>query len=132
MGKSRSLDIRERVVAMVEAGHSCRAAARRFAIGNSTAIRVMQRLRKTGDISPPRQGRPPGSGKLAACLPFLIAAVEHKPDITMPELADKLAEKHGIRVPPSSLSRVLVAQGFTYKKSPDGIGTRTRGSSAGS
>ena len=96
MGKSRSLDIRELVVAMVEAGHSCRAAARRFAIGNSTAIRVMQRLRKTGEMSPPRQGRPPDSCTLAAYLHFLIAEVEHKPDITMPKLPDKLVEKHGI------------------------------------
>lgn len=116
MGKSHSLDIRERVVAMVEAGHSCRSAALRFAIGASTAIRVMQRRRKAGTVSPPRQGRPPGRGKLAAYRAFLIAQVEATPDITMPELADKLDKTHGVRVPPSSLSRVLVAEGFTYKK----------------
>jgi transposase len=132
MGKSHSQDIRERVVAMVEAGHSCRSAARRFAIGDSTAIRVMQRRRKTGAISPPRQGRPSGSGKLAAYRSFLIAQVEARPDITMPELADRLDQMHGVRVPPSSLSRVLVAAGFTYKKSPDGIGTRARNGAAGS
>ena len=66
MGKPHSVDIRSRVIAMVEAGHSCRAAARRFAIGDSIAIRVMQHRRKTGSVSPPRQGRPPGGGKLAA------------------------------------------------------------------
>jgi transposase len=132
MGKSHSLDIRERVVAMVEAGHSCRAAARRFAIGDSTAIRVMQRRRKTGAISPPRQGRPLGRGKLAAYRSFLIAQVEASPDITMPELAERLDEAHGVRVPPSSLSRVLVAEGFTYKKSPYGVGMRTRDGAAGS
>lgn len=61
MGKSHSLDIRERVVAMVEAGHSCRSAARRFAIGDSTAIRVMQRRRKAGAVSasPPRASARP-------------------------------------------------------------------------
>ncbi|TWD55464.1 helix-turn-helix protein [Agrobacterium vitis] len=74
MGKSHSLDIRERVVAMVEAGHSCRAAARRFVIGDSTAIRIMQRCRQTGEaISPPRHGRPSGSGKLSSYRSFLIA-----------------------------------------------------------
>ncbi len=86
----------------------------------------------TGTVAPLRQGRPAGSGKLSAYMAFLIAQVEHKPDITMPELADKLDEVHGVRVPPSSLSRVLVAQGFTYKKSPYGIGTRTRSGAAGS
>nr|WP_205909019.1 transposase [Rhizobium album] len=94
MGKLHSLDIRERVVAMVEAGYSCRAAARRFAIGDSTAIRLMQRRRETGAVSPPRQGCPSGSGKLAAYRRFLIAQLEARPDITMPELADRLDEVH--------------------------------------
>jgi len=31
---------------------------------------------------------------------LLIAKVERKPDITMPELADKLDEARGVRVPP--------------------------------
>jgi len=130
MGKPHSVDIRARVITMVEAGHSCRAAARRFAIGDSTAIRVMQHRRKTGSVLPPRQGRPPGGGKLAAYRSFLIAEVEKKPDITMPELVDKLDETHGVRVPPSSLSRILVAEGFTYKKSADGVGTCPRASAA--
>lgn len=126
MGKPHSLDIRERVVAMVEGGQSCRAAARHFGVGDSTAIRLMQRHRLTGTVSPPRQGRPPGSGKLARFRSFIVGAVEEKPDITMPELSARLARSHGIDVPPSSLSRFLLAEGFTYKKSPDGIGTRTR------
>jgi transposase len=70
----------------------------------------------TGTVVPLQQGRPPGSGRLSVYLPFLIAEVEHRPDITMPELAGELDGAHGIRVAPSSLSRVLVAQGFPYKK----------------
>ena len=58
---------------------SCRAAARRFAIGDSTAILVMQHRRKTGSVLPPRQGRPPGGRKLAAYRSFLIAEVEKSP-----------------------------------------------------
>lgn len=131
MGKPHSLDIRERVVAMVEGGQSCRAAARHFRVGDSTAIRMMQRRKKTGMITPPRQGRPPGSGKLARFRSFLVAQVEAKPDITMPELTVRLLESHGVKVPPSSLSRVLLAAGFTYKKSPDGLGTRTRAHQTG-
>ena len=53
----------------------------------------------TGTVAPLRQGRPAGSGKLSAYMAFLIAQVEHKPDITMPELADKLDEVHGVRGP---------------------------------
>ncbi|MNL06953.1 hypothetical protein D3C87_1276080 [compost metagenome] len=131
MGRFHSLDIRERVVSMVDSGQSRRGAARHFCVSESAAIKLLRRWAVTGTVAPLRQGRPPGSGKLSVYLPFLIAAVERKPDITMPELADRLDATHGVRVPPSSLSRVLVAQGFTYKKSPDGIGTRTRDGAAG-
>tara|TARA_R110002050_G_scaffold299925_2_gene466899 strand:- start:11986 stop:12231 length:246 start_codon:yes stop_codon:yes gene_type:complete len=58
--------------------------------------------------------------------------VEGKPDIIMPELAAKLDEAHGVREPPSSLLRVLVAQGFTYNIGHDGIEARTRHGAAAS
>lgn len=131
MGSFLSLDIRERVASLVDSGQSRRAAARYFGVSESAAIKFLRRRKATGTVSPLPQGRPPGSGKLSPYMPFLIAQVEGKPDITMPELADKLDQAHGVRVPPSSLSRVLVAQGFTYKKSPDGIRKRTRGGAAG-
>ena len=132
MGKFHSLDIRERLASMVDRGQSRRSAARHFGVSESAAIKLLRRRMSTGTISPLRQGRPPGSGKLSLYVPFLIAQVEQKPDITMPELADKLDEAHGVRVPPSSLSRVLVAQGVTYKKSADGIVARTLDGEAGS
>lgn len=66
MGKAHSLDIRTRVVGMVEGGRSCRAAARHFGVSDSTAIKLMQHRKRTGTVAPLRQGRPPGSGKLAA------------------------------------------------------------------
>ena len=67
-----------------------------------------------------------GDGKLSAHRGFLIEQVEAKPDITMPELVARLEAERGVRANPASLSRVLCAAGFTYKKSPDGFGTRTR------
>lgn len=126
MGKFHSLDLRERVVAMVASGQSRRAAARHFHISESAAIKLLQRRDRAGTLAPLKQGRPPGQGKLAAYGAFLIRQVEEKPDITMPELAARLEASHGLRVPPSSLSRFLLARGFTYKKCPDGLGTRTR------
>ena len=73
-----------------------------------------------------RQGRPHGSGKLAPYEAFLIQEVEKKPDITMPDLVARLLEEHGVAAAPASLSRLLCRLGFTYKKSPDGSGVRTR------
>jgi transposase len=57
---------------------------------------------------------------------FLIQTVEAKPAITMPELAARLLDKHGIVAAPAMLSRFLCRHGFSYKKIADGGGVRTR------
>lgn len=43
MGKSYSLDLRERVVSFVNSGHSRRAAALRYDVSASFVIKVMSR-----------------------------------------------------------------------------------------
>jgi len=124
MGHCYSLDLRVRVADFVEAGHSCRAAAEHFDVSESFAIKLVRRTRHTG--SPARQGRPPGGGKLVPYETFLIQTVEAEPAITMPELAARLLDEHGIVAAPAMLSRFLCRCGFSYKKSPDGGGMRTR------
>jgi len=126
MGRSYSLDLRVRVAAFVEAGHSRRAAARHFGVSDSFALKLLRRQARSGSPTPARQGRPPGRGKLAPYEAFLIRCVEARPDITMPELAVRLLEEHGVVAAPATLSRLLCRHGFTYKKSPEGRGMRTR------
>lgn len=126
MGKSYSSDLRDRVAGFVEAGHSRREAGRHFGVSASFAVKLEARRRATGSVDPAPQGRPPGGGKLAPHMTFLIGRVTKKPDITMPELAAVLLEARGVEASPASLSRVLCKAGFTYKKSPDGLGVRTR------
>lgn len=125
MSKAYSSDLRERVVAYVEAGHSRRAVAEHFAVSPSFAVKLLARVGETGSLAPARMGRPRGGGKLAPYGVFLIACVEERPDITMPELAVKLEAVHGVRAHPASLSRFLCQAGFTYKKIADGLGERT-------
>lgn len=129
MGKSYSTDLRDRVSGFVAAGHSRREAARHFAISASSAVRLVQRKAATGSTAPARQGRPPGGGRLGACLPFLIARVEAKPDITMPELAAVLQAEQGVKAHPASLSKLLVKAGYTYKKTASGVRARPAGRS---
>lgn len=126
MGKSYSADLRERVQRHIDKGHSRRDASRRFGVSPSFAVKLAQRVAVTGSTSPSRQGRPPGDGKLAAHMARLIGWVEGQPDITMPELALLLETATGVRVHPASLSRALLAAGFTYKKNAAGVGVRTR------
>jgi len=126
MGKAYSSDLRERISAHVAAGHSRRDAARRFGVSPSCAVKLVQRMSKTGSAAPAPQGRPPGAGKLAPHMGKLGRWVDEQPDITMPELAQKLEVESGLKADPSSLSRALIGAGFRYKKSPDGVGMRTR------
>ena len=126
MGRCYSMDLRERVTAFVAQGHSRRAAARRLGVSESFAIKLVKHQERSGSPAPARQGRPRGTGRLAPYEAFLIRTVEARPAITMPELADRLLEEHGVVAAPATLSRLLCRHGFTYKKSPDGRAVRTR------
>jgi transposase len=126
MGRSYSSDLRDRVVSFVGAGGSRRAAARHFGVSNSFAVKLLQRTKRFGSSAPAAQGRPPGKGKLAPYRAFLVGLVDEQGDITMPELAARLAAEHGVRALASSLSRFLLKADFTYKKSADGVGMRAR------
>ena len=58
------------------------------------------------------QGRPKGSGKLAAQMEFLTGRVKAQPDITMPELAAELLAARGVKANPAegTLQRRLHTQ----------------------
>jgi len=126
MGLSYSTDLRDRIVEFVAAGHSRRQAARHFGVSASFAVKLLQRWRASGSTASASQGRPPGSGRLAAARDFLISQIEAQPDITMPELAVELERVRGLKAHPASLSKLLCQAGFTYKKTADGVGVRTR------
>ena len=120
MGKPYSMDLRERILAHVEAGQSCRAAARGFGVSASTAVRLAAAQRVQGHVAPKPQGRAAGTaGKLAPHKAFLLEVVQAAPDITLRELAGALAETYGVRVQLSSLYRALQRAGISYKKRAD-------------
>ena len=125
MGKPLSLDLRRRIVACVEAGQSRRAAAAKFDVSPSFVVELVRRYRETGTLEPARQGRPPG-GRLTPLRDYLIAVIDARPDITMPELAGLVEAEHGVVADPSWFSRCLISLGFSYKKIPDRDGARTR------
>lgn len=126
MGKSSSVDLRDRIVGEIEGGQSCRAAARRFGVSAATAVRLVQRKARTGSVAPARQGRPRGGGVLDRHMDALIGWVESDGDITMPELAGRLLAERGVKAHPASLSRLLIRHGFTVKKNAAGERSRSR------
>jgi transposase len=131
MGKPYSKDLRERVRAEVESGQSGRGAARRYDVSASFAVKLADRVLRTGSSEPARQGRPPGGGKLAPHLTALLEWVEAKADITMPELAAKLKAEKDVTAHPASLSRALLKAGLSFKKNTAGLGGRARGCAPG-
>ena len=116
MGKAYSLDLRERIAAHVSGGGTRRGAARHFGVSPSTAVRIAASQAQRGTLAARKQGRPPGQGKLAPYVDFLVEIVESVPDITLPELAAALLAEYGVEVHPSSISRVLTRAGMTFKK----------------
>lgn len=123
---AHSDDLRVRVARAVSEGQSRRAAAQRFAVSASSAVRWVARAAEQGEPTAHKTGRPAGKGPLSDHLDFLVAAVEEKPDMTMPELAEQLLEVRGVVAHAASLSRLLCRAGFSYKKTADGVGVRTR------
>jgi transposase len=111
-----SQDLRLRVTRAVSDGMSRRAAAERFAVSASSAVRWVERAVREGTPAARRERRPRGRGRLSDHLAFLMAAVEAEPDVTMPELATRLQAERGVAAHPASLSRLLCRAGFTCKK----------------
>jgi len=123
MPQPLSNDLRERVVAFVEAGHSCNEAARHFDTSVSFAVNLMALFRETGSVEPRASGGR-RHGKLEAAEAFLVDCVTRQPDVTMPELAAALLAEKGIAAAPQSLSRWLIKKGFSFKKNAAGIRAR--------
>ena len=120
MGKFYSVDLRERIVRYVEAGHSARSAARVFGVSAATAVRYAAAARARGDVRPKPQGRPAGKfGKLAPHIDFLLRTVRSAPDMTLAELTSALKEATGVQAHFSSVDRALTRAGWSYKKRLD-------------
>ena len=117
MTKALSIDLRERVVAVIDGGLSRRQAAARFGVSVSSAIRWHALARRTGTAMPRRQGGDRRSSRIEAHADVILAAVAKQPDITLAELRERLAG-HGVSVDIATLWRFFARRKITLKKSP--------------
>jgi transposase len=115
MTRSLSADLRGRVIAAIEEGLSTREAARRFQVGISTAGSWYRRYRATGETVARKQGQPSRS-KLDPHEVFILGLIEETPDITLAEIAERLAAEHRVRVVPSTVWMFLDKHDVTFKK----------------
>ena len=91
MSKALSVDLRERVVAAVAAGASCRSAAARFGVSPSSAIRWSALARQAGSVAPGPLGGDRRSARIEAHAALILGLLEQKSDITLVEIQGELA-----------------------------------------
>jgi transposase len=110
-----SQDLRERIARSVEAGSSARAAAERFAVSASAAIKLMQRVRQTGSPAPAKIGghrRP----ILEPYADTLRALATSKPGITLKEMREALQARGIVVKALSTIAGMLHRLGLSHKK----------------
>src|SRR3546814_17285619 len=96
MAKPYSMDLRERVVAAVAVdGMSCHAAAARFGVAASSAIKWVRRVRETGSAAPGQMGGHRLGILSGATRTWLLERTSS--DFTLRGLVPELAER-GVKV----------------------------------
>ena len=114
MARPYSLDLRERVVASVASGKSCRAVAGLFDVSVASVVKWSQRARSTGSAAAkPMGGRRPYV--LAGERDWLLVRLSAKPDLTLHALLAEL-RKRGVVVACDTLWRFLRREGISFKK----------------
>lgn len=130
MARAYSLDLRERVVAAVAAGTSCRKVAAVFRVSVASVVRWSQRSRASGSAA----ARPMGGNRpyaLAAERDWLLGRLADQPDVTLRSLVAELAAR-GIKVSHYAVWHFFEHEGISFKKKParQRAGSARRGKAA--
>ena len=115
MVKPYSMDLRERVVgAVLTGGMSARAAAVRFGVSESSAIKWVRRQRETGSAAPSQIGGHKPRLLTGALRDWLIARAGR--DFTLRGLVAELFAEFGVKVDYVQVWRFVHAEGLSFKK----------------
>ena len=118
MVEAYSSDLRSRLIKAATNGMSARQSAERFGVGISTAIVWVRRYRQSGEAVARRQGKPRGS-RLDPHAAFILGLVEGgTKDISLAEIAERLASERGVTIGITSIWTFLDRHGLTFKKRP--------------
>jgi len=123
MVRPYSLDLRERVVRRVEAGHSVREVADTFGVSVASVVKWSQRQRQTGNCAPKPMGCQQARS-LARQRDWLLSRIAEKPDLTLRALVAELEERE-VKTSYGSVWRILKDEGVSFKKNPARQRTRS-------
>jgi len=114
MVKPYSNDLRERVVAAVAAGQSCRAVAATFGVSVASVVKWSQRHRRTGSVAPGKIGGHKPL-KLEAERSWILSRLAEQPDLSVRALADELAAR-GVVAGHVAVWNLLRSENLSHKK----------------
>ena len=119
-----SQDLRRRIARAVETGSSVRQAAARYEVSPSAAVKLMQRVRRTGSLVPDQVGghRRPVLEPHEDLLRSLVAA---KSGITLAEIQAELRARGIVVQALSTIHLMLKRMDLTHKKRHSGRPSRT-------
>jgi transposase len=107
-------DLRDRVVAAVAGGRTCRATAALFGVSVASVVKWSQRWRATGSAAAqPMGGRRPLPLRCERA--WLLARIAEKPDLTLRAVMAELAER-GTPASYGAVWRFFRHEGITFKK----------------
>ena len=110
-----SCDLRERIIAAREDGHSAEEVARLFRVSRRSVERYWKAYQTTGAVEPKQHG-----GYRRSCLEGhdrrLRAWIGEKKDMTLAELRERIQHDLGIKVGNTALWHRLEKLGLSYKK----------------
>lgn len=116
MVKPYSEDLRRRVIAAVEEdGLSRREAARRYRVGESTAVKWLSAFHGSGRMGP----RPMGGDRRSVLKQeraWLAALIGREKNLTLALISERLRRERGVRANVSMIWKFLCVQGFSFKK----------------
>ena len=130
MARPYSTDLRDRVVASVTGGRTCRATAALFGVSVASVVKWSQRFRATGSAAAYKVGgRRPYA--LQGEREWLLARLAEQPDLTLRAIGAELAAR-GVKVSHFAVWHFFVHEGITFKKKParQRTGSSGRGAAA--
>lgn len=114
MARTLSQDLRDRVVAAIDGGMSCRAAAAHFDVSISSAIRWRRLALQHGRAVAKPRGGDRHSGRIEAHGDFIKGLLAEQGDITLTEIQARLSER-GVPVGIGTVHRFFARHGITRK-----------------
>jgi putative transposase len=114
MVRPLSIDLRERVIAAVLSGESCRSVAARFGVAVSSVVKWSQRHRATGSVVPGKMG---GHRKriLEPHRAFIVERIGQTSHLTLHGLKAELKAR-GVSVSHNAVWVFLRREGLRFKK----------------